>query len=566
MDLNGNKENYWLRSQKRFRRRGLLITAGSAATALTLAACGGDDNGSSKTPAGGSPAGGSPAAGTPAASQTQAAKTPKRGGALRVGSGIYPSTFDHPTFAALTGDGHCYNQLLKLGKGGKLMPDLAEDWETPDPTTFVFHLRKGVKFQDLAPVNGRELTAEDVVFTVERSQKPEFLTKQLWTNLASITAPDKYTVKATFKQPFAPALFHFATSVMGVLSHEVIDKFGDLKDPKSRIGTGPFMLTEARRDEALVYKRNPNYFEEGLPYLDEIQVVIIPDRLGRIVALRSGQIDLTGGNLGIADIEEPTRGNSNITTGTYVAENVTGFGFQHTFKPLSDLRVRQAISKAVDRKEWVRAAGGSDDSGRVIGFVHPFEDPYMLSEAETNELQHVDIAEAKKLMDAAGYSAGFELATMSSSADTAGLDALTIIQQQLQKIGIKVKPEPNDFATYVRRLGTKQFDAYFNGWPSSLDPGQNFHGNLTTKSPQNYWNANVPELDALDEKQIKETNPETRAELIREMERWNYKNPVCIAAYALKGWAAWNNKVMDYDPGRPMNAASWQDALTWLQS
>ncbi|MCZ7581783.1 MAG: ABC transporter substrate-binding protein [Fimbriimonadaceae bacterium] len=171
-------------------------------------------------------------------------------------------------YAALTGDGRVYNQLLKLEAGQKLTGDLAEKWEVPDPTTYVFQLRKGVKFQNVAPVNGRELTAEDIDYTIERARKQEFLTRQLWTALDTVVATDPYTVKVTLKQPFAPTIFNFGTSVMGVLAREVVEQFGDLKDPKSRMSTGPFMLTEARRDEAVIYKRNPDYFEDGLPYLD----------------------------------------------------------------------------------------------------------------------------------------------------------------------------------------------------------------------------------------------------------------------------------------------------------
>ncbi|NJD64342.1 MAG: ABC transporter substrate-binding protein [Chloroflexi bacterium] len=561
MTMGTERDNYWTRPNRRFARRTFIAGAGSLAAGLAISACGGgdDDDSTGETPTG---------QGTPSGQQTQpgatTAATPKKGGTLRIGSSIYPSTFEHMAYAGLTGDGRVYNQLLKLETGQKLVGDLAEKWEVPDPTTYVFQLRKGVKFQNLAPVNGRELTAEDVVYTVERARKQEFLTRQLWTALDTIVATDPYTVKVTLKQPFAPMLFHFGTSVMGVLAREVVEQFGDLKDPKSRIGTGPFMLTEARRDEALIYKANPDYFEAGLPYLDGVEITIIPDRLGRTVALRSGQVDVLTRNAGISDMGEATRGTDDIEVGISIAENVTGFGFQHPFEPFKDLRVRQAVSFAVDRQEWVRAAGGSDEGGKVIGFVHPFEDPYALSEEETGKLQRLDLAEAKKLMEAAGYADGFELSTMSSSADTAGLDALAVIQQQLAKINIKVKPDPNDFATYVRRLGTKQFDSYFNGWPTILDPGQNFNGNLTTNSPQNYWNANVPELDAMNAKQLVETDPDVRAGLIQDMERWNYKNPVCIPAYALGGWTAWQKYVKDYDHARPGNAAGWQDQLVWL--
>ncbi len=554
--------SYWTRQSsgagalggKRFRRRTLLAGAGGVAAGLAWAACGGGSggNGGGQTPA----------------SQTggQATKQPKSGGTFVSGIAATSLHYDQHQLPGIAGAGNVYNKLLKLGDGQTLMPDLAEKWETPDPSTYIFHLHPGVKFQSVAPVNGRAMTAEDVAFTINRSNtnNPAFSNRWMWTSLTSIQATDANTVKATFSGPFAPALYHFSAASMGVIAKEVVDQFGDLKDAKSRIGTGPFLLTNAQKDQALTYKRNPNYFDAKIPYLDGIDAPVIPDRLARTVALRTGQIDSIPFQDGITDLEEAKRGMSDVTFDTKARESLAVLGFNHAASQFGDERVRRAILLAVDNQALIRAAGG-DGAGVVKGFVHPNGPPWALPDSELLQLTKQDVTEAKRLMSAAGQTAGFTFSVTVSSVDATGIDVMTVLQQQLQAINVKMTLDLQEYATYVRKLATKAFEMIFvNGWTPALDPSQQFHGSLRSDAAQNWWNAKVPEINALDDKQLAELDSNKRALLVQDLERMNFQKVVALPLYVPNGWGAHKNYVHDMDFLRPANGGGWQNGLMWL--
>ena len=556
--------NYWTRRQARpgslvertFRRRTFLAGAGAAAAGLALGACG-DDSGGSSTPQ---------PQGSQGSQAAQATKEPKKGGTLTIAGSSTPLHYDQHQYAGIYGDGNVYNNALKLGPGQKVVADLAEKWESPEPTSWVFHLRQGVKFQNVAPVNGRAMTAEDLAYSINRanSNNPAFTNRWMWTSLVSIQATDANTVKATFQQPFAPALYHFAAGSMTVIAKEVVDQFGDLKDPKSRIGTGPFLMTAAKKDELISYKRNPTYWDPKVPYLDAIETPIIPDRLARIVALRTGQVDLIPWQPGVTDLEEAKRGMSGVTVATRPSDAATALGINHAVGQLGDERVRKALSLAIDHQALIRAAGG-DNAGVVVGFVHPNGPPFALPEAELAQLTKQDLTEAKKLMTAAGLDAGLNVSLTVTSTDTTAMDVVAVMQQQLAKINVKVNLDPQESATYVRKLTQKTFELILiSAWTPALDPSQQFHGSLRSDAAQNWWNAKVTEMNALDDKQVVELDTDKRAKIVQDMERLNFDKVIALPLYAVNGWTAWKNYVTDYDHLRAFNALGWENSITWL--
>lgn len=557
---------YWKRplnaaGARRLGRRAFVTGAGVTAASLVLGSCGDDDDedgDGASTPGAATP--------TPGQAGPTTKAEPKKGGKLMGVAAATGLHYDHHQLPGIAGDGGVYNQLLKLGRGQEVMADLAEEWESPEPNVYIFHLRPGVKFQNVAPVNGRALTAEDVVYTINRARtnNPAFSNRWMWTSLTALEAPDANTVKATFAQPFAPALYHFAAGSMGVIAKEVVDQFGDLKDAKSRIGTGPFILDEVRKDELIRHKRNPDYFDPQLPYLDEIESPVIPDRLSRIVALRTGQIDMIGWQNGITDLEEAKRGMSDVTVETRPSDAATVLAFNHTIEPLGDARVRKAISLAVDRQALIRAAGG-EQAGVVVGMVHPNGAPFALPEAELAELTKPDIAEAKRLLSEAGLAAGFSVSLSLTSTDVVGIDVASVLQQQLQQIGVKLTLDPQESASFIRKLTTKAFELIWIGsWTPALDPSQQYHGSLRSDAAQNWWGVNVPEVNALDDKQMAELDNNKRASIVQELERLNFEKAIAVPLYALNGWTAWKNFVKDYDHLRAFNALGWQNSEVWL--
>jgi peptide/nickel transport system substrate-binding protein len=351
---------------------------------------------------------------------------------------------------------------------------------------------------------------------------------------------------------------------MGVIAREVVDKFGDLKQWESRIGTGPFILEEVRRDDITKVRRNPDYFDPNLPYLDAIETPVMPDRSTRIVAFRSGQLDMIPIQRGLADMEEPGRGLDDVTIRLRPDDNFAALGFNHSLPVLSEERVRRAMSLAIDQRDLIRAVGG-DDAAVLIGMSHPHGPPFALTQEELEEIAKPDLAEAKRLMSAAGHEDGFDLSVTVASTEPTALDVAALMQQQLAEININLSLDTQEMATFIRKLFDSTFETILvHVWTPALDPGQNFHGSLLTGSAQNYWKASVPELDELDGRQVQELDLEKRSVLTQQLERLNFEKVVALPLYAINGWIALRDYVKDYDHLQPTNAGGWQYSEVWL--
>jgi len=212
-------------------------------------------------------------------------QTPKRGGTLRLTFQADPLHFDpHQTlsFVTMVPLSFVYSRLVKVKAGPTVKPmtypvepDLAESWTQPNDTTYVFKLRKGVRWHPKPPVNGRELTAEDVKYTYER-----FLTitgnpnRPALEYVDRVEAIDKHTVKFTLKEPNAWFLDLLAGTSMWIVARECVEKFGDLKKVESVVGSGPWMLERWEPNVRISYVRNPHYFVPGMPYADGVELLI----------------------------------------------------------------------------------------------------------------------------------------------------------------------------------------------------------------------------------------------------------------------------------------------------
>src|SRR5213083_520190 len=239
-------------------------------------------------------AGGATLAATTLLPRTASAQTPRRGGTLALRLWDPPNwdldqTISYKTHIAQT---FTHSRLVRHKVGPNVAPgslviegDLAESWTQPNETTYVFKLRRGVKWHNKPPVNGRELTAEDVRYTVER-----FLTVKgnanayMLRSVDKVEAPDKYTVKFTLKEPYAWFLDILANPMaVAIVAKEAVEKFGgDLKKPEATIGTGPWMLDSYRPNVGMTFVRNPSYFVAGLPHVDKIEVFVDEDKASRM--------------------------------------------------------------------------------------------------------------------------------------------------------------------------------------------------------------------------------------------------------------------------------------------
>src|SRR5262244_3363009 len=202
------------------------------------------------------------------------AQTPKRGGTISLRLWDPPHFDLHQTISYKTNILHTFthSRLLKYKAGPGVQPgsfilegDLAESWSQPNDTTYIFKLRKGVRWHAKPPVNGRELTADDV----------------------------KYTVKMTLKEPYVWFLDMVANPMaLAIVPKEAVEKFGDLKKWEAMIGTGPWMLDSYRPNVGVTFVRNPSYFLAGLPYIDRVEVTIDEDNASRMAAFIAGKYDI----------------------------------------------------------------------------------------------------------------------------------------------------------------------------------------------------------------------------------------------------------------------------------
>ena len=252
--------------------------------------------------------------------------------------------------------------------------NLAESWETPDQLTYVFHIRQGVRYA-LYPdseasrlVNGRELTADDVAFTyqrnlalgdfTERTERLGIAHKLPW---ASVDATDKYTVVMKMTDPVVGGLHTILESVQDwILPAEVIERYGDYKDWRNVVGTGPWMLTDYVEGASKSYIKNPDYYgfdekypENRLPYADEMRAPLMPEEATRISALRTGKLDIVGnvGTVSIASVDvvrSLQKTNPEIEVSSYFLRALQSFAMNIRNAPFDDIRVRHALQMALD--------------------------------------------------------------------------------------------------------------------------------------------------------------------------------------------------------------------------
>lgn len=578
--------NYWTRNRvgRRAMLRGSLIgTAGLAGAALI--GCG-DDEGSddgTSTSGGGSTAtadtGGGGGGGVPAdqvritpgvyegpvpatAAEANPAENAKYGGTLLV-------RYLEPPRMDLTRTLSCTiyhtlnytNSKLVRGKTGatadpfvvETEPDLAESWEVSDDATeFTFNLKQGVMTHDKAPANGREFTSEDVVKSLEMygaggSQK------DVYSAVESIEAPDDYTVKISLNQP----LSDFPTN-MSSWSFMYLKELVDDEDLRQEIavGTGPFIQDEWVKNERTVFKRNPNYHENGLPYLDEI----IAQTQNDVNSLRAGY--QTDNFIDWAPRDQPDLEDMENQVDDLVASvfprtrgaNVNGFQFQMNNPTFQDERVRRAMSLAFDRNEYDLARNSGDNQNPEGPYSNaPMPWPYLYDEyptaAANGPWYKFDPGEASKMMQAAGYTEDSPLKVeMPSFYYRTELAELVVpgINSQLPEVDIGFREVDNP--THVTLMSDRNFDDTigFLWGPAGYSMDQWIYPFYHSEGGTNYGSINDPELDSLLAAQRSEPDEAAKTELWRSV--WDRIHDQVYQAWFPEPLVrqAWHNYVMNY--------------------
>ncbi len=232
-----------------------------------------------------------------------------------------------------------------------LKGDLAESWQnSTDYRVWSFKLRQGVKWHNVPPLNGREFVAADVKYCYEQYAK-EGVQAFTFQEIEGIETPDKYTVRIHLKSPNVMFPQNLAEAVTVIFAREVLEEDGDLK--KRMIGTGPYVLKENTRKVKAVLARHPDYFDKGRPYVDEYTIFSTPDAATRTAAFRTGQSDILHVS-SLADVETIRKTNPAAVVEEFkFLQTPFGLALAQGKPPFNDVRVRRAISMAIDRQRQV---------------------------------------------------------------------------------------------------------------------------------------------------------------------------------------------------------------------
>jgi peptide/nickel transport system substrate-binding protein len=497
--------------------------------------------------------------------------TPKRGGTLSLRMWDPPHFDPHGTggfsYKLHTALSFTHSRLLKHKAGPTVAPgtfpiegDLAESWTQPNETTYVFKLRRGVRWQPKPPVNGRELTAEDVRYTIER-----FLTTKGNANadmlaaVSRVDAVDRYTVKFTLKEPFAWFLDALANPMaVAIVAKECVDKFGDLKKPEAVVGTGPWMLESYRPNAGLSLVRNPNYFVAGLPHIERLEITVDEDNASRMAAFLSGKYDLgweNPGTINRTDWVQIKDGLKQKRPGLRSAEfpsNVmTHVSMRTDQKPFSDVRVRQAMSLAIDRQNIVDATfeGIGVSNPPVPAALKEWSIPMNQLGEGARYYKH-DPAEAKRLLAAAGYPNGFPAsACFTSYGSTVLVDMAQLVLKSLKDVGIDTRLDQKEYGAYVSTCFYGRFDSMAYGPQTPfVDPDSFVYPYYHPGEPRNQSHINDPVVADMLVRQRRTFDIAKRREVLWEIQRYLAKQQYYVQMPSGIYVAVWDGALKNYGP------------------
>ena len=432
-----------------------------------------------------------------------------------------------------------YQSLTRFDQNMAVQPALAESWENPDPLTWIFKLRRGVRYH-----NGDEVEAEDLAFWLRWMNEPKTVAvwKSYFRDISKVEVVDKYTAKFHLSAPYAPLLNMLAAMQGSAIAPR---RWGDSqKDWKqAAVGSGPFQVTEFVPYSHMKYAKHKGYWEKGLPYLDEVMFKIMVDEDARVAGLRAGAIHHA---LLTPETAKRLAGTKNIQLLQSPGSGPWSIFVNTRRKPWDDVRVRQAASLAIDRKDVIDKASGG--LGAISGPVVPALSEYAIP---TEELERrwfkQDVLKAKQLLAAAGYSNGLKTNIYVPS-DRKYIDIALAVQHHFKAVGIDVDIVQAEMAVWQNTIRAFNYDLTVNAWGPRADPDGYFSRSYKWKSDLNFTGYGSEALDAKIDKAKETSHPQERRSLYRAIQEEVLENAICLYLFAsiemqavhdnLKGYSA----------------------------
>ncbi len=584
------ENRYWTSARSSVSRRRFLggsVAVGAGLAGAALIGCGSGDKASTPAAGGSTPAGASGGSGAATAAATKPAgptvasitgdtfinrepnATPKYGGTLNwsPGSPVLANLDPLHSTSAMVHQVSMpsYSTLMHIGRQPDdrnsptiFFPELATKWEVTSPTQIVFHLREGVKFHNIAPVNGRVFNAEDAKYAIERAMGEKSRFKGAFRAIKSLETPDDKTLIVNMTS-FAPLMMsqlagHFAWMV----PKEIDD---DKSVREQQVGTGPFVFQKWEQDARVNYKKNPDYFIKGAPFIDELNWFIIGNQDTRTAAYQSGQTQ-------IYDVPQQSikdfKGNDKYTVEDYLRVEPRVLFMKADDPRWADDRVRKAVALALDTQELMKIM--VEGNGAWRGIVSGQHAGWTLSQEQLKSKKYFlrqDLAEAKKLIAASGQKIDTGL-LFNTSYPQSYQDAVQYVAQTLTSEGIAtVKAYGQEHATMRKNQDEHNYDGLVFGLDGQGAP-ESFLLDFKTGGPKNGSGLSNKEVDADVDKVMTVVDPKERQEATKVfIDKWLQQVMYKIEFVDGTNYTSWSKDVHNFVDGPPFWYQSGHQ-YTWL--
>jgi len=497
-----------------------------------------------------------------------AAQAPRRGGVFRFAMQLDPQGFDpHATlsFVTMIPLSFSHSRLVKVKAGPAVKPgsypvepDVAESWTRPNETTWIFKLRKDVRWHNKPPVNGRELTADDVKFTYDRFLSTPGNGNRLVLHMVErVEAVDRHTVRFTLKEPSAWFLDALAATSTWLVAKECVEKFGDLKKVESAIGTGPWMLERWEPNVRLVYARHPNYFVPGLPYADGVEILLDRDPSSRLASWIAGKIDFAPEYQMVVrrlDLDVARRAKPGLQTAEYAWPVMGLTGFKINQEPFKDVRVRHALSRATSLADIFESnafsLGHYVAQAVVPAALGDWSIPIDQLGPEGRKSYQYDTAEAKRLLAAAGHPNGFKTtvdATAGFGPDF--MDYVQVLLRNWKDAGVDAQLNLKEYGAYVTSTVFGKFDKMMAGLRAIYTEPDSYIAHIfLPDSPLNLFGVNDPKLTEMIRLQRRTFDPARRRDIVWDVQRYVAEQGYFGVNGSAKVVSAWDAHVKNFMP------------------
>jgi len=395
--------------------------------------------------------------------------TKKYGGVLRTAVTSDPPTLDPAQITDTTSDmvaRQIFDGLVDYDENLKIVPVIAKNWSiSKDGKVYTFNLRQGVKFH-----NGREVTAEDFVYSWKRVMDPATKSKRanFMEDIAKVEAPSKYVFRVTLKEPRGYFLQMLPYSCFWVVPKEEVEKLGPDFGSKP-VGSGPFKFVSWTHDDKVILEANKDYFA-GRPYVDRLEIRIIPDETVAIMEFEKGNLDWYE-NVPPSELDRlksDPKWKDNIIEKPELGTYYIGMNCQKP--PLNNKLVRKAISYAINREQIVKVI--MRDSVMIATGILP---PGIPGYSKRPPIPY-DPEKAKRLLKQAGYPDGKGLPTLELAFNKSATHQriCEAIQSDLKKVGINVELVQMDWAQYLEKVDRGETQLFRLGWIADYPDADNF--------------------------------------------------------------------------------------------